>query len=215
MSNAQINNPYVFTQEDNIILAENFHRNRKPWSNAVFNPIKDRIRAHLRPEQGLRCCYCKKILRHDIREVDIEHIVDKQDHEEFTFTSKNLALSCPACNTSKSTTETLFTPDSSNYPSTNTAFRIVHPHFDNYFTNIEIIGDIIIKSLKPKGTRTITICNLATLRKARDKALDKILSSCNPEICQLLQALVLDVNDSELRQRIIDLINDIKANPLY
>ena len=69
----------------------------------MFNSIKENIVAHLRIQQNNTCCYCKYQLGFDIKQVDIEHIVPKSEYEQFTFENRNLALSCPPCNTKKST----------------------------------------------------------------------------------------------------------------
>ncbi|TOH24941.1 hypothetical protein CGI85_24100, partial [Vibrio parahaemolyticus] len=77
----------------------------KDWEKGAFDSIKENLIADLRPKQNNKCCYCKSELGFDIKAVDIEHILPKSKHEKFTFHPKNLALSCPGCNTSKGSKE--------------------------------------------------------------------------------------------------------------
>ena len=45
------------------------------WDKDIFQSIKDNIITHLRIEQDNECCYCKRQLGYDIKNVDIEHII--------------------------------------------------------------------------------------------------------------------------------------------
>src|SRR5690606_19612567 len=94
--------PYRFTAGESTIIANNLSTHTD-WTKVVFNLIKENIIAHLRIQQDNTCCYCKYQLGFDIKQVDIEHIIPKSEYGQFTFESQNLALSCPACNTKKST----------------------------------------------------------------------------------------------------------------
>ena len=100
--NNRISIPYKLTAEEETIIANNFN-SHSDWTKPVFNSIKVNIITHLRTQQGNTCCYCKYELGFDIKQVDIEHIIPKSEYEKFTFETRNLALSCPACNTKKST----------------------------------------------------------------------------------------------------------------
>jgi disulfide oxidoreductase YuzD len=75
------------------------------------------------------------------------------------FTARNLAASCPDCNTAKGAKETLKTPNRKTYPKGSSDFRIVHPHFDNFADHIYRVGHIYVPKSK-KGNHTIVVCDL-------------------------------------------------------
>lgn len=91
--------------------------------------IKNHICIWTLRHQNCRCAYCEKIL--STGEVQIEHIVDKGKHREFTFHPRNLIVSCSSCNSSaiKGTKPVLVGNKQNRYKSNQ--FKIVHPYFDN------------------------------------------------------------------------------------
>lgn len=162
----QILNAYSFSSDENKLIKASFAKH-SDWENAVFDDTKENIVKHLRGQQDDQCCYCKRDLGHDIKDVDIEHIIPKSKHEEFTFYPKNLALSCPGCNTSKSTKDVL-AKKIKLYPRSAAAFTIVHAHFDRYGDHIEIHDSIIYEGLSDKGCETIKKCKLFRLKKVAE-----------------------------------------------
>lgn len=160
--------PYIFSKEESTCIENNFI-SHNDWEKGVFDVIKTNIVAHLRPQQGNTCCYCKYELGYDIKQVDIEHILPKSKYEKFTFNGKNLALSCPACNTIKSTKEVL-TKSVVRYPRNSKKVKIIHAHYDNYSEHIDIIDDCVFFAKTSKGSETITFCNLFRLSKVEDRA---------------------------------------------
>ncbi|WP_265169730.1 hypothetical protein [Pseudomonas solani] len=96
---------------------------------------------------------------------NIEHIIPKSKKIEFIFEPKNLCVICPDCNEVKRSQEV--TGDEPNplkrnaiqYPRTSGAFKIVHPHFDNYSEHI-IHANRIYIDITPKGHWTIGACKL-------------------------------------------------------
>lgn len=107
----------------------------------------------------------------DLKQVDVEHILAKASYVQFMFEGRNLALSCPACNTSKGSKNVFMgkaTP--SVYPKNGSLFSIVHPHFDRYFDHIKIINNCLYAPLSTKGTVTIDVCKLYRLNKVMKNA---------------------------------------------
>ena len=164
----RINTPYIFSREELQCIKDNF-TSHIDWEKVIFNDIKKNIVDHLRPQQGNTCCYCKYQLGHDIKQVDIEHILPKSKYEKFTFNGKNLALSCPACNTIKSTKEVL-KKSLVRYPRSSNHIKIIHAHYDNYSEHIDIINNCVFFSKTSKGSETITFCNLFRLSEVEDRA---------------------------------------------
>ncbi|KEI70319.1 HNH endonuclease [Endozoicomonas elysicola] len=176
---------YQLTASEKKIIDTHFSTH-KDWEKSVFEGIKENLVNDLRIKQNNKCCYCRNELGYDIKAVDIEHILPKSKYEKFTFHTKNLALSCPGCNTSKGSKEVLKSPIKK-YPRTGTNIIIVHAHFDNYESSIEIHSGSIYEGLDEKGCETIKQCKLYRLKRVHKKA-RKNLSNSSP-IQQLVESL--------------------------
>lgn len=179
MSFNRIDMPYVHTAEDLAVLNTDYPATSSDWNKEKYAPIKERIIAHLRTQQDHHCCYCKNPLGYDLKQVDIEHIIPKSTHVRFTFEPKNLALSCPSCNTKKSIKNVLVS-EIKKYPNNHAKFLIVHPHFSNYSDHIGLIGGVIYSGIDQRGNNTISMCELSRLGLARNNALKSIEQSMNP-----------------------------------
>lgn len=136
------------------------------WGDEEFSDLRSSIRNHYRSHQNAICAYCKsQVSLVSASNAHIEHIVPKATHLKFIFEPKNLCVICADCNTIKRNQET--TSDIKNplvnanrrYPRSSEAFKIVHPHFDNYDEHIAIRGKIYI-DITPKGNFTIGACKL-------------------------------------------------------
>lgn len=195
--------PYNYTVLEKEKIKNNF-KNHSDWSKVIFANIKENIINHLRIEQENTCCYCKFPLGFDIKQVDIEHIVPKSEYEQFTFEPKNLALSCPACNTKKSIKPVL-KKSIVKYPTNGLNFIIVHAHFDNYSDHIEIIDNCVFVAKTSKGSETITYCELFRLSAVEERT--KISKNLNPSLMsQLIEEL--QFGNQEDKDKIIAIIKD-------
>lgn len=163
-----INNPYQFTQEELKTISANFSTHLD-WEKNIFSSIKEKIIEHLRIEQNNKCCYCKQELGFDIKEVDIEHIIPKSEYNEFTFHNLNLALSCPQCNTKKST-KSVLKRRYTRYPKNGNSFIIVHAHFDYYSNHIITMDNCVYIAKTKKGGQTIMHCELFRFIDVMEKA---------------------------------------------
>jgi 5-methylcytosine-specific restriction endonuclease McrA len=145
---------------NNKLSKNNF--NHKNWEDDDLKPLKIIIRKYYRTIQKGKCAYCKKSISSTSPfNCQVEHIVPKSLHLNFIFTPKNLCVICGDCNQIKGNQETLV--DSKirkKYPASTNAFKIVHPHFDNYYEHIEIFNNKYYCNKTPKGHFTIGICNL-------------------------------------------------------
>ncbi|NQU31889.1 MAG: HNH endonuclease [Bacteroidetes bacterium] len=194
--------PYSLTAGESTIIANNFNTHTD-WSKPVFHSIKVNIIAHLRVQQNNSCCYCKYQLGFDIKQVDIEHIIPKSEYENFTFETRNLALSCPACNTKKSAKPVLRSVIV-NYPKNGTNIIIIHAHYDDYSNHIDIINNCVFVAKSTKGSETITFCELFRLSTVEQKA--KAYQQLSPSI---IQQLVADLKNGNQQDKEY-LINTIK-----
>ncbi|OMO32248.1 hypothetical protein BH582_10885 [Vibrio sp. 10N.222.47.A9] len=157
--------PYKLSLDD-LKNIKSYFNDHNDWGNDKFNDFKASVIEHLRIQQNNNCCYCKWKLGYDIKNVDIEHIIPKSKYSEFTFNPKNLALSCPGCNTSKSSNNVLHKPIK-RYPRSGSNIMIIHPHFDDYEQCIEIHDGAIYEAIDDdgKGCDTIKICKLHRMKK--------------------------------------------------
>jgi Bacteriophage Lambda NinG protein. len=164
----KINIPYHFTNDELALINVNF-KTHLDWEKPIFKSIKTNIINHLRAEQNNECCYCKRKLGFDIKEVDIEHIIPKSEYSDFTFYNLNLALSCPQCNTKKSTKPVL-KRKYIQYPKNGKAFTIIHAHYDNYSAHIKALDNCIYVAKTTKGGQTIIHCELFRFLEVLEKA---------------------------------------------
>lgn len=196
-------NHYEFTLSELELIRNNFN-SHKDWEKDVFNDIKVNIRSFLRSQQFNKCCYCKRELGFDIKEVDIEHIIPKATHELFTFHHNNLALACPGCNTSKGDEPVLNKAVISRYPKTSANIKIVHPHYDKYSEHIEIVQECFYIGKTKKGRYTIDICNLSRVYYVKQSMQKKI--SSKTEFASIVEAI--RVADSSQIVELLELLTD-------
>ncbi len=138
------------------------------WSDDELLGLRSSVRKFYRNEQKGKCAYCKNpVSLQSASNCHVEHIVPKSLYLYFIFEPKNLCVVCADCNEIKREQETRGEiPDTLKncakrvlYPRSSSAFKIVHPHFDNYTEHIQIIGEYYMdKSLK--GHFTIGACRL-------------------------------------------------------
>lgn len=197
--------PYSFNHEENKIIDHHFSCH-EDWEKPVFNEIKKRIIEHLRVQQENRCCYCKRELGFDIKDVDIEHVIPKSKYAIYTFYSYNLALSCPGCNTKKSHKDVLDAP-AKRYPRSPNRFIIVHPHYDNYSDHIHIIDECVYIPVTSKGCRIIEFCELFRLKKVFQNAQANRTSRSN--LSKIIEEL-RQGNNSEVKAFVAEIKNLIK-----
>ena len=158
------------------------------WKSKDFAPLKHSLRISLRKQQHGRCVYCRRkisIERKNTAE-DIEHYLDKskEKYRKWAFSPVNLAIACHPCNMQKSTKDMGDATIALALGLTANAgeFRWIHPYFDDYFENIEIIESwiYIIKANAPKGDRAknmIIDCKLdqiQTIEAGKKFVLDRI-----------------------------------------
>jgi uncharacterized protein (TIGR02646 family) len=204
----KISAPYVPTCEELKTIKAHF-KDDKDWKNEKFDGFKSNLITDLRFKQDNKCCYCKWELGYDIKNVDIEHIIPKSTYSQFTFNPKNLALSCPGCNTSKSFKNVLHKPIKS-YPRGGTNIMIVHAHFDDYKECIEIHDGAIYEGLDDagKGCDTIKICKLHRMKKVLKK-MRKANAQKSP-VKSLVESLRTATKEEQ--QELADLVGQLIKN---
>ncbi|PIB30427.1 hypothetical protein BFP78_13305 [Gaetbulibacter sp. 5U11] len=170
---ADIQSSIVFSEETDAIISKKWadpsfsHLN---WSEDELLPLRKETRNYYRSLQKGFCSYCKQnVSLISASNGHIEHIVPKSIHLEFIFTPKNLCVICADCNQIKREQETLGNiPDTLKkvstakkklYPRSSGAFKIVHPHFDNYDEHILIVKGLYVDK-STKGHFTIGVCKL-------------------------------------------------------
>ncbi|MBK5374271.1 HNH endonuclease [Pseudomonas sp. TH43] len=134
------------------------------WNDADLESVRCEVRNHYRDVQRLTCVYCQgAVSQRSAFGAPVEHIVPKSQHLGFMFEPKNMCVICPDCNEYKGKREVLVEPvlvaNRVNYPVNPAAFRIMHPHYDEYDENIMRANRVYIEC-SDKGGYTIYICNL-------------------------------------------------------
>lgn len=164
-----INNPVTFANTQKTLISnkkKDASFKYSDWGCDELLDLRRHIREHYRVEQRGTCSYCKEnISLQSASNSHVEHIVPKSKVIEFIFEAKNLCVVCADCNEIKRELETLKQEENPlkkkyvRYPRSSNAFKIVHPHFDDYDDHIFKLGDIYI-DLSVKGSFTILACRL-------------------------------------------------------
>lgn len=168
--NWQIQNPFIFEEEDMIFLNENPLGQKNKWKDKIYKPLKDRIRDYYYEQQNGTCSYCRLPINGGTDNIELEHIIDKNRRSDFTFEPLNLVLSCHNCNFNKKTQTVMsLCPPENVYPQDGYYFDIVHGHFDDYFANIEFRQNSFYHALTSKGEQTIKKCKLDRIKLAEQR----------------------------------------------
>lgn len=140
-------------------------KDKRDWEDTDLKYHRMDIADYLYYINKGQCFYCKMEIDKNITNEHIEHIIDKGDYDQFTYQPKNLTLSCPNCNTAKSTTSVLDNPISTScnydeYPYESESYTIVHAYLDEYEQYIK--PGIVYEPIdgKEKGIQTIKICGI-------------------------------------------------------
>lgn len=150
----------------------------KPWNCKAFKKEKERIKDELKEEFRLKCSYCLRAFSSDEDIIiHIEHVLPKDLYKKYTFEPRNLALSCPRCNTgSQKGTRTDFINSllvgnsyNENVDFALENYKFIHPKLEknsNFYTliDLDIDGDVFrrYKMIKkhPKLCYTFRFFNL-------------------------------------------------------
>lgn len=146
----------------------------KSWNDEDLAPLRSFLRAYYREEQRGKCAYCKRALSGTAAaNCHVEHLLPKALYPGFIFEPRNLCAVCAECNSVKrnqevqnASVDTLNKAKAKLYPRSAGAFKIVHPHFDEYDEHILLLKKKFYVSKSPKGSFTIDTCDLnAEVRK--------------------------------------------------
>lgn len=203
--NWQIETPFVYTDAEIIFLNENPINETNKWKDNIYKTIKDKIRDFYYEIQNGTCAYCRLPINGGTDNIEIEHIIDKNRRQDFTFEPLNLVVSCHNCNFSKSIKRVMNQcPPENSYPTNGHDFEIIHGHFDNYFVNIEFKQNSIYHALTHKGEQTIKKCSLDRLRLAEQR--EEVQMYQNDEIIsEVIELRRLGNYDEELNNILIKL----------
>jgi uncharacterized protein (TIGR02646 family) len=181
---------------------------QKPWNkkwdsdNAIIVNIKAKIKSQLVANQRY-CAYCGLPFKGS-KDKQIEHVAPKANFRQpqFTFTLRNLVLSCGYCNNLivKGTKPTVILPEHRLYK--RCRFLIVHPYFDNpndYFEWTDNGDEILIqvKDNKEKGRKSIEMFGLDSEEMSELRAANSLLEKRKKE-------KPIRINDEMDLQRTLD-----------
>lgn len=137
------------------------------WKKDSFDGLKTSLKEELFAAQNSSCAYCKQEIIPDDGRVEIDHIIPKKTAPQFTFTKRNLILTCKRCNNRKGQHNTTNQTDKylkklSNYPAIKSNFNWVHPYLHNYDEHISIINGCIftVVNNSDNGRAVIQFCKL-------------------------------------------------------
>lgn len=166
-----INTVYVYTKSELALIKQKrtiLGFSYKNWSDDDLMPLRSNLRNHYRDEQKAICCYCREIVSLvSASNSPVEHIAPKSLYPDFMFETKNMCVICADCNEIKRQQEVMeIVPDTLKdgsgrklYPRSPNAFKIVHPHIDEYDDHIVRVGQFYVDK-SDKGSFTIGACKL-------------------------------------------------------
>lgn len=180
-------------KKENKKIINKFLKGKYEWNNKELKKLKEDIRLTLRKEQENRCIYCRRIIKIERRNVyeDIEHFLDKSKpyYRKWAFTNINLTISCRACNFTKSINDLgcIALRGSVNIKQHIGNFKWLHPYFDNYHDNIEILKGWVY-SVKPNAPNPVASRNLIQECKLDDiKIIESRSEEAKNKIARLLR----------------------------
>ena len=193
--------------------------------------LKDGLRAI---HQG-RCCYCRRMLT-DPTSTDLEHFIEKATYPWLAFEIQNLALSCHTCNSMKNQSflrlcsrlsriasaatgvpvkvqrcPALVAPLAllAPLPTVSTAYRWVHPHFDNFSAHVTIQKGWVFAWQSAKGARTIHGMQLNALAQIERRALAERLAARGGPLSLLAGALA-ELNHAPARDVCVTIAAELR-----
>lgn len=189
------------------------------WGDQSLLGLRRAIRLFYRKMQKGVCSYCKNdISLVSVANCHVEHIVPKSKYKCFIFEPKNLCVICADCSEIKRNQEvgeeTIDTIKGGHkrklYPRSSSAFKIVHPHFDNFNDHILILPGGYYVDKSKKGHFTIGVCMLnRKLYKfgSNKEAID------NDDLCELMNDF-LDESKTDKREALLRKINMLAEKKL-
>lgn len=219
MLNDIVKIPYQPTQNEDKTINDIKKRGiiKEDWTSKRkgIKSFKENIRKHMFYQQGCKCAYCKMEMLLGCSNLQKDHIVPKIPHLEWMFLPENLCVTCDKCNNNKSDIETLVDESVVEYPFESSAFKIIHPFFDNYSEHIEIVDDLVYKAKTEKGKFTINTCKLFRLDLVTDRARLKMKSDKPESVLTKILSYLDDVDNKDtLKKEIVAIVNIYKRNNL-
>ena len=154
--------PYVLSAEQlaAIRAAEARVGSQNCWNDDELEALRHSMKRHYIEQQRRRCAYCNKTYpTGHLRAWDLDHIIPKDTHPQFTFEPLNLVASCIECNGWKSTRPTI-NGRAIRFPRASARFLIVNKHLDAYREHIIASGMYFYQGRSDKGAYTIWVCRL-------------------------------------------------------
>lgn len=176
------------------------NKSHSSWLDQKYEFLKKWIKDHYLKEQNFTCVFCRqKMVTKHKRVWDIEHIIPKSKYPQFLFEPRNLCVCCPDCNISKNDQKVLDREGRKKFPTSSRAYRIVHPHFDNYEEHIQALD--VGKLYLPKTTKGRTTIRIYGLDRFMVDAGRSQISNRYPEV-QKLHATALCTDDEKEYEKV-------------
>jgi 5-methylcytosine-specific restriction endonuclease McrA len=192
--------------------------NGKAW-NTSHDGIGE-LRNWLLSEQRYRCAYCQlSIPAVSVGLCEFDHILPKAasahcdpvkatandfasrqhtfGYPAFTYTVRNLAVSCKQCNASKTSFDPLGDRSvaPTEFPISDAEYEWVHPHFVAYSSCIFINEDWLYSWLDKKGEHTIKACKLDQSEVLARRLASEALASQSQDLNHYLFLLIGKVDE--------------------
>lgn len=143
----------ILRRKSHRILRKKYNSGKIEWADKILSTLKNEIRTALRKQQGGRCYFCRRTVLVERKNAyeSIEHYLDKSKphYRKWAFSPVNLTISCHACNFQKSTADLGDNAIRASVALRSNAgsFKWLHPYFDDYHENIEVLPGWVYKAI--------------------------------------------------------------------
>lgn len=140
------------------------------WKKKTLSEVRTQLKLELLKAQRQRCAYCRRIIFDEIGKIEIDHIIPKNEHPNFTYWRINLAATCKRCNHQKGEHNPLRRKLKKlvNYPNLEKSYIWIHPYLHDYRKHIKIDKNGFFHSNQNsrEGSAVISACGLASMHNA-------------------------------------------------
>ena len=207
----KINEAYVKDANDDTEITRDSDEGLE-WKDA-YKEFKSKIRIHLKLQQNGRCAFCRCRISVGTSYSNLEHIVSKDDYEQFETLPENIVYCCWLCNRSKGKKTTIAHPVQNKtlqaFPTTSDGFVIINPYHDDYQNHIDFLDEIIIikSGDSIKGQNTIEYYNLTRPELAEDR-----VREFNLDPADVMLNVILRLTESVISLDVLAQIDTIIEN---
>lgn len=181
---------------------------KDPWNQGkpLTKTFKSEVTRLLKIEQDKKCAYCCGRLHE--KNPARDHIAPWSLYGKWMYLPENLVLACFSCNTDMKKTYDPILNEDEDY--SKCEFSIIHPYLDDPQKHITFQNDktsVLIQTVNgsSKGSSTITLFNLASPERSKQRAGDlltsEVLDQLDPKYSKMIEAVLAHALEHQLKMK--------------